>query len=131
MASRIRAISAYRPRFKRGITLKMEDVIELIMRHTSLGAGEILSIAREFGDVLVYAHRLGHAIKIDGLGTFTPTLRANGRVETVFQSEPLIKRLLNHTAAMSAEIRNKSNLGKSAEELIALWNADHPDDPVR
>lgn len=130
MASRIRAISVYRPRFKRGKTWKMDAVIELIMRHTSLGAGEILLFTHELRDVLVDAHRLGAAIKIDGLGTFTPTLRANGRVETVFQSEPALKQLLNRLDKMSVNIRNKANLGKSAEELIALWNADHPDDPV-
>jgi hypothetical protein len=29
-----------------------------------------------------------------------------------------------------AKILNKSNIGKSADELAALWNAEHPNDPV-
>jgi hypothetical protein len=28
------------------------------------------------------------------------------------------------------EWRNAENIGKSNEELIALWNKAHPDDPV-
>jgi len=28
-------------------------------------------------------------------------------------------------------IMNRKNIGKSADELVALWNETHPDDPVR
>jgi hypothetical protein len=31
---------------------------------------------------------------------------------------------------LHAKILNKGSIGKSADELAARWNAEHPDDPV-
>ena len=30
----------------------------------------------------------------------------------------------------AGKVRNHANLTKTAEELVAQWNAEHPDDPV-
>jgi hypothetical protein len=129
MATRIRAIRAYRPEFEQGPTFNTKEVAELMARRTNLDLGEVLQFAHELCGVLVHAHRLGAAVKIDGLGTFTPTLR-KGRVETVFRAEPALKQLLNDPKNLRVAIRNQESLGKSAEELIARWNAEHPEDPV-
>jgi hypothetical protein len=40
-----------------------------------------------------------------------------------------LKRELNN-GSFSGKIRNKRNIGKSTAEVIAMWNAEHPDNPV-
>jgi hypothetical protein len=37
---------------------------------------------------------------------------------------------LNDRSKFSATILNRANIGKSADELVAQWNAEHPEDPV-
>jgi hypothetical protein len=130
MAARIRAIAACRPDFERVTTLQMEQVVELIAMRTGRQTSEVLSMAYELREVLVWAHHAGQAVKIEGLGTFTPLLRASGRLETTFRAEPALKRLLNQSSRWRAKIRNRANLGKSADELVACWNAEHPEDLV-
>ncbi len=77
------------------------------------------------------AHRDGQAVKIEGLGTFTPTIRVDGRLDSVFRPDPEMLQKLNDPTKLYAKILNKSNIGKSADELVSLWNAEHPDNPVQ
>ena len=37
---------------------------------------------------------------------------------------------LNQPGIFSGEIIHREHIGKTADELVALWNADHPGDPV-
>lgn len=72
----------------------------------------------------------GQAVKIEGLGTFTPTIRADGRFDILFRADADLLRQLSDTTKFYAKILNKANIGKSAEELAALWNEENPEDRV-
>lgn len=37
---------------------------------------------------------------------------------------------LNDSNAFKGEIECRENIGKSGDDLVALWNAEHPDDLV-
>jgi hypothetical protein len=39
-------------------------------------------------------------------------------------------KFINAPGAFKGEIQNRENIGKTTAELVALWNADHPNDPV-
>ena len=41
-----------------------------------------------------------------------------------------IKAGLNRPGTFSGKVIHCEHIGKTADELVALWNADHPDDPV-
>jgi nucleoid DNA-binding protein len=129
MAKKITAIRTYRPEFKHKSTLQMAQVVEYIARRTGLNTGEILLNVYELRDTIVDAHRNGQAVKIEGLGTFTPTLRMDGSVDVLFRPDVQMLRELN-SEELYATIINKNNIGKSTEELVAKWNAEHPQDPV-
>lgn len=73
---------------------------------------------------------MGQAVKIDGLGTFTPTIHVNGSLDILFRPDPEMLRQLNDRTKFYAKILNKANIGKSADELVAQWNVEHPDDLV-
>jgi hypothetical protein len=130
MAKKLAAIRKYRPEIKRERTRQMPQVVEGIAMRTGLNKGEILLVIYELQDAILNAHRDGQAVKIEGLGTFTPTIRVDGKLDIVFRPEPDMLRQLNDPTKFYAKILNKSNIGKSADELAAQWNAEHPDDPI-
>jgi hypothetical protein len=130
LASKITAIRKYRPEIKRMPTMQMDELMEQMVLRTGLTKGEIYHVAYELCDALLSAHRDGRAVKVDGLGTFTPTIRANGKVDTVFRSEPALRRQLNNETRFYAKILNKASIGKSADELVVRWNEEHPEDVV-
>ena len=45
-------------------------------------------------------------------------------------SEVKVKRALSAPGAFRGRIINAENIGKSSDELVAMWNEAHPDDPV-
>ena len=130
MASKITAIRRYRPEIKRMRTMQTNLMVESIAMRTGLNEGEIRFVVYEIRDALLTAHRIGQAVKIEGLGTFSPTIRADGRFDILFRPDPRLLDQLNHTTKMSATILNKKHIGKSADELVQLWNEEHPEDKV-
>jgi nucleoid DNA-binding protein len=129
LAAKITAIKAYRPEIKRLPTMQNDEVVEILVQRTSLSEGELHHVVYSLRDILLMAHRTGQAVKVEGLGTFTPTIR-KGRVDIAFRPDVYLRKKLNQTFRLHADIVNKANLDKSADELVALWNQEHPDDPV-
>jgi hypothetical protein len=130
MVKKITAVRKYRPEIKRMQTKQTPQVVESIAMRTGLNEGEIRFVVYELRDAILDAHRDGQAVKIEGLGTFTPTIRVDGSLDIIFRPDPDMLRQLNNETKFYAKILNKSNIGKSADELAALWNAEHPDDLV-
>lgn len=130
MAKRITAIRRYRPEIEREPTRQTPQVVEDIARTTSLNEGTIRFVVYELRDLMLMAHRIGQAVKIDGLGTFTPTIRMDGKFDILFRPDPDILRKLNDMTQFHGTILNKASIGKTAADLVARWNAEHPEDLV-
>jgi hypothetical protein len=130
MAKKITAIRKLRPEIKRERTRQMPQLVEDIARRTGLNEGEIRFVVYELRDAMLMAHRTGQAVKIEGLGTFTPTIRADGQFDILFRPDADMLRQLNDPTRFYAKILNKANIGKSADDLVAQWNEEHPDDLV-
>jgi len=130
MVKKITAVRKYRPEIKRAGTLQTKHLVEDIARGTSLNEGSIRFVVYELRDAILRAHRTGQAVKIEGLGTFTPTIRVDGSLDILFRPDPDMLRQLNDRTQFYAKILNRANIGKSADELVAQWNAEHPDDLV-
>ena len=108
----------------------MPEIVEDMSRSTALNQGSILNVVYQLRDSILMAHRHGQAVKIEGLGTFTPTIRIDGSLDILFRPDPDMLRQLNDRSRFRAKILNRANIGKSADDLVAQWNAEHPDDPV-
>ena len=130
MTKKITAIRRYRPEIKRMPTLQTRHMVENLARRTSLNEGSIRHVVYELRDEILRAHRTGQAVKIEGLGTFTPTVRLDGGLDILFRPDPDMLRQLNDRTKFYAKILNKANIGKSAEELVVQWNEEHPEDLV-
>ncbi len=97
---------------------------------TGLNTGEILFVVYELRDAILMAHRHGQPVKVEGLGTFTPTIRMDGSLDILFRPEADMLNKLNDRTKLFATILNKANIGKTTDDLVAKWNKEHPDDLV-
>ena len=73
---------------------------------------------------------LQDAVKVEGLGTFTPSIDLSGQFAIVYRADPALNYGLNMPGTFSGTILNRENIGKSADELVAMWNEAYPEDQV-
>lgn len=130
MAKRITAVRKYRPEIKLERTRQTPQVVEDIAMRTGLNTGEILFVVYELRDAILMAHRHGQPVKIEGLGTFTPTIRMDGSLDILFRPEPSMLHQLNDSTKFYATILNKANIGKTTDDFVAKWNKEQPDNLV-
>jgi hypothetical protein len=130
MAPRIKAVNAYRPRIEQGNTVQKPELIRAVSRATSLVEGSVDQAIKEVRDQLIEFCRAGRAVKVDGLGTFTPTIDLEGKFAVSFRADPALNYGMNMPGTFSGTILNRSNLGKTSDDLVNLWNTEFPDDQV-
>jgi hypothetical protein len=129
MAHSIQAINAYRPRIELGKTVQKPALLRAVSRATSLVEGTLELAITETRDQIIEICRSGRAVKVEGLGRFEPVMDLDGNLSISFRPDPTFAYSLNEKA-FEGIILNPGNIGKTSEQLIALWNEDHPGDPV-
>ena len=130
MSKLIQAIGTYGPRVEITHTVQTPKIAEYIAGRSSLNRGEIEGILREFNEALVFFAKMGQAVKLEGVGIFTPSIDLDGKLDVGFRLDTSVDGALNETGAFSGEIVNRENIGKSSADLKALWNAAHPEDLI-
>lgn len=129
MASQIQALNHYRPQIEYGETAGWREVAEVLETSSTLSKTDIIAVLTGLQDAIIYFNLQGRGVKLDGLGTYLPNINYQGEIDAAHRLDKTLKRALNNRL-FSGKIRNKKNIGKTAEEVIAMWNAEHPDDPV-
>jgi hypothetical protein len=130
MASKIQAINEYRPKIKLGKRAGTDDIVEFIARSTGLNESGVRQMLLELRDTVLFFNRRGQSVKLEGLGTYSPGIGLDGVFDVGHRADSAIKNGLNEPDSFRGEIENRENIGKSSDDLVALWNAAHPDDPV-
>jgi hypothetical protein len=130
MAHKIKAINAYRPRIEQGNTVQKPELIRALSRATSLVEGSVDQTMKELRDQLIEYCRAGRAVKVEGLGTWTPTIGLDGTLDIQYRPDPAFSYGLNVPGVFTGTILNRENIGKTSEELVNQWNENNPDDPV-
>lgn len=74
MVKRINAIKAHTPRIKLHNRAEIDKVCQYISGQSSIIAGEIKNVLFQLQDAILFFAGGGQPAKIDGLGTFTPTI---------------------------------------------------------
>lgn len=129
MASRISALNHYRPQIEYRETAGWREVAELIAARSTFSTSDVIGVLTGLQDAVVHFNLRGHGVKLEGLGTYLPNINYQGELDVAHRLDRNLKRALN-AGSFSGRIRNKKNIGMTAAEVIALWNAEHPDDPV-
>jgi len=129
MASRISALNRYRPQIQYGDTADWRELAAYLESISTLSKADIIAVLTGLQEAVIYFNRRGRGVKLEGLGTYLPNINYRGELDVAHRLDKRLKRALND-GSFAGKIRNRKNIGKSAAEVIALWNAEHPDDPV-
>jgi len=82
-------------------------------------------------EAITFFNRQGQGVKLVKLGTYLPKIALDGKFGVSHRLDVVIRNGLNAPGSFSGEIANRSNVGKTPDELVAQWNAEHPEDPVQ
>ncbi|MBI3174891.1 MAG: hypothetical protein HYZ25_14290 [Chloroflexi bacterium] len=129
-APRIQAINAYRPRIEQGNTVQKPELIRALSRATGLVEGSIDQATKELRDHIIEFNRAGRAVKVDGLGTFSPNIDLDGTLSISFRPDPALNFGINMPGTFTGTILNRENIGKTSDDLVAQWNQEHPENPI-
>lgn len=129
MASRISALNHYRPQIEYGDTADWREVADYMAASSTLSPSDIIGVLVGLEDAVLHFNLRGRGVKLEGLGTYLPNINYRGELDVAHRLDRHLKRQLNQNS-FNGRIRNKKNIGKSTAEVIAMWNAEHPDDPV-
>lgn len=130
MAHRIKAINAYRPRIEQGNTVQKPELIRAVSRATGIVEGTLDHNIKELRDHLIEYCRAGRAVKVEGLGTWTPTVSLDGTFDIQYRPDPAFSYGLNIPGIFTGTLVNREHIGKTGEDLVTLWNTDNPTDLV-
>lgn len=130
MTSRIRAINAYRPKLKLDRTANTNDLVEFIARSTGLNESGVRQVLLELRDTVIFFNKQGRAVKLEGLGIYTPSIDLKGKIKVTHRADRFLVKTLNAQGAYQGKIENRENIGKSVDGLIAIWNAQNPTEIV-
>ena len=129
MAKQIQAITAYRPRIELGDPATTERFLELVTQRTTLSTGVVKNVQESEVETLIGLLLEGRPVHT-GVAIYTPSIDVDGDIEIKVKPDKRIVAALNAQGALKGKITNADNIGKSADDLVALWNEEHPDDPV-
>jgi hypothetical protein len=131
MAHRIKIISLYRPRIEQGNTVQKPELIRLVSRATGLVEATLDYGIKELRDQIIEITRSGRAVKIEGLGTWSPNIGLDGTFDIQYRADTALTNGLNIPGIFTGTIRNREHIGKTADELVAAWNVENPNDQVQ
>lgn len=129
MASRISALNHYRPQIEYGETADWREVAQFLESISTLSKSDIIGVLTGLQEAVLYFNRQGRGVKLEGLGTYLPNINYQGELDVAHRLDKNLKRALNN-GSFQGNIHNKKNISKSTAEVIALWNIEHPEDPV-
>jgi len=130
MKSRIAAINAYRPHVKLGESVQKGELVRYLADRTGVNEGEISLMLAELRDAVIFFNRSGRGVKLEGLGTYLPSIDLNGAFSIDYRLDAALKDGLNSGGKFTGVIENRTNIGKDADALVEMWNKAHSDDKV-
>lgn len=129
MASKIKAINAYCPRIQLGAAATEERYMELITQRTTLSAGVVKNVQESEVETLIGLLLDGRPVHT-GIAIYTPSIDLDGSLEVKVKVDKRVLGELNTAGKFRGQISNTDSIGLSADDLVARWNEEHPDDPV-
>ena len=129
MTSRISVINHYRPQIEYGETADWREVAEYMESISTLSKSDIIGVLTGLQGAVIYFNRQGRGVKLEGLGIYLPNINYQGELDVAHRLDKNLKLGLNNSS-FRGTIRNRKSIGKTTAEVVALWNAEHPDDPV-
>jgi hypothetical protein len=128
VAKKIQAWGTYGPKLELAQPMTSEELTEAVVAATNQSRGSVYAVLLELDVQLEAALKSGRIVQFPNGTHFRPTGHRDGSVRVNVRVNPnLVKRI---AANFRGKWRNAQNIGKSDAEIFAIWNQDHPNDPV-
>jgi nucleoid DNA-binding protein len=130
MARIMQAVSAYGPKLQLNPTAQLSQVADWMAMRTGLNKSEVMMVLQELSEAVLYFNGQGTPVKLPGVGTFSPSVDRSGKFKINLRADVALKNGINAPGAYSGQVRNRDRIGLDNAGYKALWDADHPDDPL-
>jgi len=130
MATLIRAISEYAPRVLTPRTVGLDTLSSRLARGSLVTRSIARMVLEDLSGEVSKALWEGDAVNLPGLGRYSSSAALSGRMRPTFRVDRTLRRSMPTLAEFGGTILNRSNAGLTVAEVVARWDAEHPDDPV-
>ncbi len=128
MATKIQAWVEFGPRLEPTDPITAEGLIERIVNASNQSRGSVKAILDELDVQTEIALKEGHIVQLPNGTHFKPIGHKDGSIDVNVRVNPRVVKNVN--IGFRGQWRNAHNVDKSEAEIIALWNAAHPADPI-
>lgn len=128
MAKKIQAWATYGPKIALGDPMTAEEIIENIIAATNQSRGSVLAMLAELDVQIESGLKSGRIVRLPNGTHFEPIGKKDGSISIGVRVNPDLDKKVN--AGFRGTWVNSANIGKSEEEIMMLWNDDHPDDLI-
>jgi len=129
MAKLIQAIATYGPRIKLLEAVLPQRFMELITHRTTLSTGVVKNVQESEVETLIGLLKEGRPVHT-GVAIFTPVIDSKGNLSVSVRVDKRINAALNTSGAFTGRVSNSTNIGKTTQEIVSLWNDANPDDLI-
>jgi hypothetical protein len=103
--------------------------MEVITQRTTLSAGVVKNVQESEVETLIGLLKEGRSVRT-GIATFRPTIDAQGNLSVSVRVDKRITAALNVPGAFTGKVTNNTNVGKTTDEIVHIWNQEHPEDMI-
>lgn len=128
MPQKIRAWVEYGPRLAPIMPVDEDTVINNTVLNTNQSRGSVLAVLAESDKEVEAGLKDGRAVHLPNGTIYRPVAKKDGSIEIKVRVSPEMVRRIN--TEFKGRFINADNKGKTDEEIFALWDADHPTDPI-
>jgi hypothetical protein len=129
MAKLLQAVVAFGPKIELMAAAEPQRFMELLTKRTTLSAGVVKNVQESEIETLIGLLQEGRPVHT-GVAIFTPSIDLEGNLNINVRVDKRMLAALNAPGAFTGSIRNSENIGKTSQELVELWNAEYPENPI-
>jgi hypothetical protein len=105
-----------------------DEIIENIVAATNQSRGLVMTVLSELDVQLESGLKAERVVYLPNGTHYRPVGKRDGKINIqVLVNQEIDK---NVNTKFCDKWRNAANIGKSEAEIVALWNAAHPEDPI-
>src|SRR6266542_3888888 len=98
MSNILQAVGQYGPKLELKPTAQLETLSKWMAMRTGLNKSEVMMVFQESSEAILYFCKSGQPVKIEGVGTFTPSINREGEVLINFRADMALKNGINGPA---------------------------------
>ena len=108
--------------------MPQEEIIENIVNATNQSKGSVLAVLAELDVQIMSGLKAGRIVRLPNGTRYEPVGKKDGYVHISVNVSGELDNLVN--AQFRGKWVNAENIGKSEEQMVELWNAEHPEDII-